>query len=384
MTLRDFAEAIRWGQASTSAGFSIDPDRILGSGSNRDAGAFLPGKTYFEIRLSQMYLQYDREWWRTFIPLGSILTEFIFAGRLRTVPFVVGPDLLEIAPHITKDSRVEYQNIRVAGPYPYAGDQLQLFAGLFRVETGNWAKRALSMLEALAKAFDTTKLTSYVNIAAPLTDSLQGILGMQEVELRLGIERAYAQPTDQNTSGVLPRETLQPTFEVLLRLPAKDVTEIARRNFWVRDGRLFHGANEGALREFRDADFLLLHIIPLATRDDYTTFDFHKNDWLKVEDHLANGREKEAWERFRLLAANLSQCEDLIWPHRAALLAQYRSWFMERQQIYRSLLSEPGDFGFDSAPMPPQVTEPDLLSALKTESQGVPDTPEALLAQLDL
>ena len=331
-----------------------------------------------------MYLQYDREWWRTFIPLGSLMTEFIFAGRLRTVPFVVGPELLEAAPHVTKDSRVEYQNIRVAGPYPYAGDQLQLFAGLFRVETGNWAKRALSMLEALAKAFDTTKLTSYVNIAAPLMDSLQGMLGMQEVELRLGIERAYTQPPDQHPSGALPREMLQPTFEVLLRLPAKDVTEIARRNFWVRDGRLFYGANEGTLSEFRDADFLLLHITPLATRDDYTTFDFHTNDWLKVEDHLANGREKEGWERFRLLAANLSQCEDLIWPHRATLLAQYRSWFMERQEIYRSLLSEPSDFGFDSAPTPPQVTEPDLLSALKTERQGVPDTPEALLAQLDL
>ena len=330
-----------------------------------------------------MYLQYDREWWRTFVPLSSIMTEFIFAGRLRTVPFVVGPGLLEAAPHVTKDSHVEYQNIRVAGPYPYAGDQLQLFAGLFRVETGNWATLALSLLEALAKAFDPTKLTSYLNIAAPLTDSLQGILGMQEVESRLGIERAYTQPTDEEPFGVLPREALRPTFEVLLRVPSKDVTEIERRNFWVKDGRLFHGAAEGTLREFRDADFLLLHITPLAARDDYTTFDFHKNDWLKVEDHLANGREKEAWQRLRLLAANLSQCEDLTWPHRAALLAQYRSWFVERQQLYRSLLSEPTDFSFDSERTPP-VTEPDLLSAVETERPDVPTTPEALLAQVDL
>jgi hypothetical protein len=212
MRLRDFVDVIRRREGATSTSFSIHPHRLLGSGSTRDAPAFVPGQTYFEIRSSQMYLQYDREWWRTFNPLGSFLAEFLFAGAQRTVPFVVGPELLEGAFHVKDGSRIEYQNIRVAGPYPYVGDELQLFAGLFRVETSNWANRALSLLETVAKAFDVTKLTSYITIAGPLVDGIQGLLGMEGVELRMGVDRAYTQPPDGAGPSALPREALQPAF----------------------------------------------------------------------------------------------------------------------------------------------------------------------------
>jgi hypothetical protein len=169
-------------------------------------------------------------------------------------------------------------------------------------------------------------------------------------------------------------------------MPSERVPEAERRNFWVKDGRLFYGSDERTLREFRDADFLLLHLAPLAARDDYTTFDFHKTDWAKVEDHLVNGREGDAWQGFRLLAANLVQCEDLVPSHRERLLRQYRRWFEERRQLYRLLFEQPEELGFESGRRPSVVGEADLRGALEAPVRAAPAapmTPERLLAQLD-
>jgi hypothetical protein len=382
MALRAILETIRRRQASPTTSFPIEPSHVLG-GSSGDASAFTPGQTYLELRCRQMFLQYEREGWREFNPLGSFLVEFLFAGAKHTVPFVLGPERLEGAPKVKDDTRIEYQNIRVAGPFPYAGDDLRLFAGLFRMETGNWAKQALSLLETVAKAFDATKLTSYLNIATPLVNGLQGLLGMDEVELRMGVDRAYTEPPKDAVPDARSHGALRPAFEVLLNLASDQVSEDQRRNFWVRDGRLCYGQDQGALQEYRGADFLLVEISSHSTRGDYTTFDFHTSDWAMVEEHLVNGREDDAWQRFRLLATNLVQCDDLVPPHREALLRQYRSWFEERRALYQELLERPAEHGFESA-RPPEITEADVQGALEGGARGATlATPERTLAWLD-
>jgi hypothetical protein len=395
MALQDLWANLSREKSFTTAAFRIPVERVVNTDMGRESQKFIPRATYFEIRLSQMFIQYSREYWREFLPLASMMSEFIFDGQRHTVPIVVGPDRLAGAQAVTKGDQVEYLNTRVAGPYPYQGDDITLFAGLFRVEINNWAKRTLSLMETVADAFDATKLTSYLSIARPLLTGLESFLGMKEVEMRLGRQKAYMQqapgsaaPADDSSSDVL-----QPSYEVHLRAQAAQFPPAERKKFWVNEGRLFYGDSPQNFRAYDGADFMLLRFVPLELRNDYTTFDFHKVYWKKVTEHFANGEEENAKLAFRTLAVNLSQSSDIVDTQRRALALEYKAMFQRERDLYRQLYDPDyipeGDTvrsGGEAKPATPEETEANLQSALAQAAQAParPVKEEDLLKALDV
>ncbi len=334
---------------------------------------FVPDATYVEIRLMQMLLRDKRVLWREFIPLGSLVTELQFAGKRQVVPFLVGPDLLVDAPQRSSGEFVEFADKRVAGPFPYRGDDLVLFASLFRFETRDWAKQALSMLASVAKAFDASKLTTYVDIADPLSAGLRGLLGMEDVEARLGIMASYSTPIAGEARA--SEHALELGYHVFIndQLPAGAADE-----FTVADGLLMRGG-----REYRDADFMVLELRALDVRHDHQTFPFHRAHWNKIEEHVAQGREEEAWQRFELLVADLSQCEDLIWAHRAGLMDEYAEQLRARIDHRRQVFSHGGRAGFEGA-RPEPLSENSLGAAALRAAAAPPVSPEQLIARRPL
>ncbi|HEX6209072.1 MAG TPA: hypothetical protein VF058_12040, partial [Actinomycetota bacterium] len=371
---------IRGAKSVSHASFIIPPDRAIGETTHLDR-PFVPEETYLEIRLSQMYLRNEREYFREFSPLASLMTELLYAGGRRTVPVVVGPSLLSEAEPVPSGDGVEFFNTRVAGPYPYAGDDVDLFAGLFRAEVDNWAERALSLLETVAKALDLTKLSSFVNVSQPLVDGVEGLLRMEEMELRLGVDRSYRTPSESGQGS----NTLRPGYEVLLRIPSDRLSEKDQGRFWVRDGRLLHGEDAASAVPFTDADFLLLEIGCLDVRHDYTTFDFHREHWKKVEEHIWAGRESDAKDRFKLLAASLVQSEDIVRPHRRRLLRTYKDKLDQEIAEYRELFeaAESGEKAFEGrAPEP--IREEELQAVARSSGEPIPEGgPEEMLSLLE-
>ena len=71
---------------------------------------------------------------------------------------------------------------------PYEEDGLQLFYALFRLEADNWAVQTLSLLETVAKTFDASKVTCYLDVATPL------VKGMEGIEMRMAMQQVYEQP----------------------------------------------------------------------------------------------------------------------------------------------------------------------------------------------
>lgn len=397
MALSDFFNTITREKTFTTTAFRIAPDRILRTDTSRETKQFIPRATYFELRLTQMFIQFQREYWRDFIPMASMMTEFIFAGQRQVIPFIVGPERLASAQQVARGDQVEYYNTRVAGPYPYQGDDVSLFAGLFRVEVNNWARRTLSLFETVAEAFDPTRLSSYLNIARPLLTGLEGFLGMKEVEMRLGRQKAYMQqgsatmPADDTSSDLL-----QPAFEVHLRDAVEKYPPQERRKFWVVESRLFYGDSERSLRPYTDADFMLIRFVPLAVRNDYTTFDFHKLHWKAVEENFANGDEEAAKQAFRLLAVSLAQSDDIVDAQRRALVMEYRNMYAQSRDLYMQLF-EPTREALRSTAIPesmPRMSDTDAETALQhaamasmTQAQNAPTRilrPEDVLRVLDV
>ncbi len=112
MALRNLLDDLLRDKTVTYTHFRIGPDRLAKVDTSQQASRFIPRQTYFEIRLSQMYLRDQREYWRDFQPLASIMPEFIFTGERRTVPVVVGPERLERAQKVRR---------RPGGVSEYAG-----------------------------------------------------------------------------------------------------------------------------------------------------------------------------------------------------------------------------------------------------------------------
>jgi hypothetical protein len=364
MSLADFVQSLVRQPSDRYTRF-----RLPAAGDAGTSGRFVPDATYAEIRLTQMLLRDKRVLWREFIPPASVLTELQFAGKRQVVPFLVGPDLLAEAPQRSSGDFVEFADKRVAGPFPYRGDDVVLFAGLSRLETRDWAKQALSLLGSVAKAFDTSKLTSYIDIAGPLTAGLRGFLGMEEVESRLGVMASYSTPPAE---GPASEHALHPGYYVFIndQLPVESA-----REFEVTGGLLTRAG-----REYRDADFLVLEIRALDVRQDYRTFPFHLVHWNKVEEHVAHGREDEAWERFELLVADLSQCEDLIWGHREALMDEYANQLRTRIEHRKQVFSRGGKAGFEGK-RPKPLDEHSLQAAVRRATVTPATSPEQLLAR---
>jgi hypothetical protein len=395
MDLLDALDKVVRGRSEPRASFAIAPQRVLDEQVEGEESFLKPQASYFEIRLKQMHLRDQREYWRTFRPFTTVVSSFLHAGKTEEVPFVVGPEMLGEAVKLQDGDRVDYLNTRVAGPFPYEGDDLRLFVGLARMAVNDWAQQALAILETFAKAFDPSKLSVYLDVAGPLVSGVESFLGMQDVELRLGMVRDYQEPRGR---GGLKPNSLQQRYQVELNVPDNELNQAAREKFWVKEGRLFYGSWEDTIRPYRDADFLLYQIQPLAERSDYTTFDFHRVYWQEVLKAIWDGNEKGAWQKLRLMAANLALCSDIVRPHRNLLLRMYRQQFDEELAIQQDMFSGAEVvFTRDSESLRKKVvereqalTEDTMVEAIRAESspQAVrrlqKQSPEDMLSELGL
>lgn len=334
MTIFTYLDRLVRRQSSPPAAFTLADDHLL----DEDTGEprFLQREqSYFEIRLKQMYLRNQREYWRDFRPFSTFVTGFSHGNRLRELPFVVGPDRLGDYATVVGGDAVEYRNLRVAGPFPYEGGDLELFAALSRLEANNWAVQTLGLLETVAKAFDVSKITRYLEIAAPLVKGIESFLGMENIEMRMGLQQVYEQPVGR---GGLRPNALRARHEVLLNRPSHTIDEAEQQRFWIKEGRLFHGDQAATAQPYRETDFLLYEIRPLSERSDYRTFDFHTVNWEDTVKTIWEGSEELAWQKLRMTALALVQCRDIIRPQRNFLLHMYRQQFDEELAYYQDMM----------------------------------------------
>jgi hypothetical protein len=358
--------SILWRRAEPFPTFRVHPDRVHGSRTS-DAPRFIPNQTYFEIRMSQMHLRDRRDLWVRYIPSATFIVEFQFDGKRLAVPVVVGSGLLrDMLPEAAKEP-IEHLNERVAGPYPYEGDDVRLFAGLFKVQTKDYAAPALQFLETVAKAFDVTRLSTYISIAKPLLSGVESLLGMHD-SMVTGMRQSYEPPSSEE--GDASAEAFQPAFHLMLTSNGGRFDLTQQRRFWVVDGRLHIGETLETAREerFTDADFMLFRINALSARHDYALLDFHSRYWRRVVDHIWSGNTKAAKVAYEEFRSSLARCSDLVYPQRNALLDEYARQFRDE-----TLLKQGGGTGqaFEGGQPKLRLSERDLrLAALGGMTQG--------------
>jgi hypothetical protein len=330
--ISDFWNRLVHSPAVTPPSFQIPKERILDFAL--DATPFKANEAYFEIRIAEQFLKDKREYWNEYNPLTVVLTEFIYNKKRDSFPFVIGPSLLNGIGQLEGNERIRYKNTRVVGPTPYIGDDITLFLGLFRVKTKDWAKQALGLLETVAKVFDSTKLTSYVNISGPLTDGIESFFDMgDQMQFRLGQRNSFADPRTNTTNSFVPG------YYVIIRA---DQTAINSSKFWIKDEQLYFGDNKDNIKVYSEHDYLLYKIVKSDTRNDYTTFNFH-GLFEEAQNHIWQNNLPKAKETFQSVLLEVRRCADLIPRQITQLTTLYSTKFEEERKAYEASINPPED-----------------------------------------
>jgi hypothetical protein len=293
----------------------------------KPASVFQPDKAYFQLRLSEMFLKNGRELWREFMPMAVLVTEFIFDGKQQTVPFTVSNDILSSIQKSVDGENVAYRNTKIAGPIPYSGGDLSLFTGLYRTKINDFSEGFFSLIGGVAQAFDTSGLSRYLDVAGPLGSGLANLLGMKDVEFRLGTR-----------DELVENKTFADGYWVYLNAPEGS---FKKEQLWVRDSQLFVGEGNSVSR-FDQSDYCLVQIEHLSERGDYTTLPFHRL-WDQAKALIWNNEPEKAKLMFSQLAQEVATSPDLTKSHRFALMQVYKVNFESESEAYRSLVGGLGD-----------------------------------------
>jgi len=169
---------------SDKSGVSEDkfPSRVDGS-------AFIPGVSYFGIRLSGLHMVDARRFATQQLPLCVCLAEFEHAGLRRTIPFSIGPDVIRQklrAAGIKDEDQarpawIELRDLTVVRPTPVNEANLSLYAGLFSVPGNDLVKTLLNVVGTVGSALGQPMAGAGVKVAETVYNSFGSLLALNEV-----------------------------------------------------------------------------------------------------------------------------------------------------------------------------------------------------------
>ncbi len=226
------------------------------------------GQMYFTIRINEMHLAENRQWWTVYDPLVVVVAEFIHGQERIAVPSVIGPNLIrKQGPSDQPRFGVVMLDTRVTGPHPYRGGDVDVSVGFYRVQRANHARALLKVVDSLSTSLSGPgELQAIAKTGGALLEGVEGLLGLQETTYLAGHRISLA------TS---PLDPFEAGFSALIAPPAPEDPG----SLLVDDRRLYV-TTDGEDRPYRGSDFVLLSIAGSADRGDENLLPFYP---LKVD-----------------------------------------------------------------------------------------------------
>ncbi len=301
----------------------IPVERVQGGGETVDR--FTPGAYYFAVYINELFLTHARQWTSTFDPMALVVTEFTYAGKPTTVPFVVGPSLLAGKVEQIPEGMV-FTDTQVAGIHPYPGGKFALTVILAQVKRQSYPQKLLKVIEQIAGSFPVgAALESHLKVAETIFDGVEALFS-------LGDTRPLAGHRWEFNPGFTP--WMKPGFFVLVDA---DEGDVGVNHFHVVNGRLCTGDNS-ATAPFRRADYLLYSLRTATERTDVGELPFYElfDKALKA----AGSTESGSWERAKAILVTLYQemitSPDLTWDQAQRLVDHYTGRLLEARRRVES------------------------------------------------
>jgi hypothetical protein len=285
------------------------PDGSAGAAIRRDEG-------YFTVRVNEMHLSSNRQWYTVYDPLVLVVCEFNHGRQRITVPTVIGPNLIlkQAQSQNPRHGSVLFDT-RVTGPHPYRGGDVDVSVSFYQVQRMNYARTLIGLVERLSGVIGAAgQLSMIAKTGAALLEGVEGLLGLEGTVMLAGLRICLAtSPLDPFSTG----------FYGMIAPPVPGNPG----GFLVRDRRLYVDSAERGESPYRDSDFVLLGISASATRDDESLLPFFdlKTDALNA---LWEGEDGLERAKANLIAAyqQMRKCPDIT-AHEAGIL--FDKWLGE-------------------------------------------------------
>lgn len=218
---------------------------------------------YFTVRINEMHLVENRQWWTVYDPLVVVVIEFNHAQNRVAIPTVIGPDLIRKQAQSDEPRHgVVLLDTRVTGPHPYRGGDVDVSVSFYRVRRADYARSLLRVVDSLSASLGGAgDLPLIAKTGGALLEGVEGLLGLEETTYLAGHRISMAiSPLDPFMSG----------FSALIAPPGPEDDASLR----VVERRLYLEANSGT-RPYRDSDFVLLSVTGTEARGDENLLPFY-------------------------------------------------------------------------------------------------------------
>jgi uncharacterized protein YeeX (DUF496 family) len=263
MPLKEIWNKISSTESFRPARIAIQPEKTKRSLFQKEG--FERHKHYFEVVVNEMYLSYERKWFKTYDPLVFVTSGFLYKGEMVEIPFLVGPQMLK-SKMGSEATGMIFDNTLVAGLHPYRGGNFTIHIMLGRMVTNNYLKKVISILEdasgtypgAFAKAIEP-----YIKVAKVIIKGLEDLFDSKDIESIMGHSNSFQTSSDNN---------FKPGFFALIN---KDENEVNPDEFFVIDKKLHHGSSMETAKPYREEDYVLYSIVSSIERNDIEMLPFY-------------------------------------------------------------------------------------------------------------
>jgi hypothetical protein len=231
------------------------------------------GDMYFTVRVHELFLARSAEWWKAYDPLALVTAEFDYGTDRISVPSIVGPDLIKRIAGPAKFG-VILNEIRVVGPYPYRGGDVDLSVSLYAVERQDYASDLLHFIDRVATAVgDSGNMAVMSKVVGALVESVETLLGLQQTKFLTG---------HRFSTGDHPVDGFRAGYFALFSPPAPSLSQLR-----VKGDRLMTADLNGDCSPYTQSDYLLYSVMGSDTRGDRSNLPFY---------YLLRQAERAAWD----------------------------------------------------------------------------------------
>lgn len=270
----------------------IDPTHVDKPTSQESLKA---GVHYVRLRLANMFLNKQTQWFSTWYPAVHSVVRFNFGDKSIEVPNVA--DATRVGMKQTNEGDFIARNFLLTPTVPFNGGVVTLSAGLFALQGQNHLSNFLKTMGNFAALLSVPQLSLALNVAQPLAVGLQELFGAGGgAHLHLSFQNSFSDGE------------LQSGYLAAVRVPVKSLTS---NELWVINDQLHRGANllQAQNNPFESHDYMLFRTELLDKRDDWESLSsiqepFHEA--LKALQDQSASNQATQYMRTALLKATLS------------------------------------------------------------------------------
>jgi len=248
-----------------------------------DVDPIIPQPHYFALVVDELFLANSRQWHREFDPVVFAITEFVHGSKQVTLPFVIGPKLLDDNSAAVPQGML-YRRTRITGVHPFRGGRVVSTVVLCQVRRLDYSQQLLKLVESLSLAVPfAVELSTYARYASVLLEGVDALFRVGETTPLVGIRQEF----DHDLGS-----PIRPAYFVLIDGPE---AKFPVDRLWVRNGSLLIGDREDRAQPLRETSYVLFSTRGAAELTDVDTLPLKAAAARVIE--LAASAEETDWKR---------------------------------------------------------------------------------------